>query len=84
MLQVETAVMPVTTPSTRAPVPLSICCWLADHAHHHPSLASPSVSPASQPRPPPTFHASPSQTLVILIVVLIFKSKEQQKNYSGW
>jgi len=50
MPPVEVALIPVTTPSTRTPVPLSICCWLADHAHCHPSPASPSVSPASQPR----------------------------------
>ena len=55
-----------------APVPLSVCCWLADRAHRHPSLASPSVSSASQPRPPLTLLVSPSQTLVVLIIILIF------------
>jgi len=29
------------------------------------------ITPASQPRPPPTLRASPSQSLVVLIVVLI-------------
>jgi len=44
--------------------------------HHWPASqrASPSVSPASQPRPPPTLLASPlpSQTLVVLITVLMY------------
>ena len=53
--------IPVTTPSqslyavyTLAPVLLSVCSWLADNAHCHPSLASPSLKLASQPHPPPT------------------------------
>ena len=43
---VEAELIPVTTPSTCAPVPLSVCCWLAYHAYRHPSPASP---PAGQP-----------------------------------
>jgi len=36
----------------------------------------PSISPASQPRVPPTLRASPSQTLVVLIVVsMIIREK---------
>jgi len=34
---------------------------------------SPLISPASQPRPPPTLLASQLQTLVVLIIVLIFR-----------
>ena len=77
---VEAALIPSPRPASpscvqckRAPI-LSICSWLADTVAcrpRQPSPSSPSVSLASQPRPPPTLLASPSQTLVVLIIVLM-------------
>jgi len=57
---VDAALIPVTTPSqslsavqTRAPVPLSVCSWLADTAHRHRPACQPD-SITGQPATPTT------------------------------
>jgi len=57
---VDAALIPATTPSqpmcaveTRAPLPLSVCCWLADHVTRHRPTGQP-VSITGQPATPTT------------------------------
>jgi len=72
---VEAALILVTTPSrpTRAPVPLSVCSWLADtahfdHAHRHRPAGQP-VSITGQPASAAATVTDTTGNLVKLIVV---------------
>jgi len=72
---VKAALIPVTTPSqpTRAPVPLSVCSWLADtahfdHAHRHRPNGQP-VSITGQPASAAATVTDTTDNLVKLIIV---------------